>query len=60
MERATAQYSRVRSAVLLDRHNTGENTALGKEEGVRNGLNERRSGQDFVDTLTLSFILENQ
>lgn len=33
MERATAQYPRVRSAVLLDRQNTGENTALGKEEG---------------------------
>lgn len=33
MERATAQYPTVRSAVLLDRHDRDKDTASGKEEG---------------------------
>lgn len=33
MERATAQYPRVRPALLLDRQDTDKNTASGKDEG---------------------------
>lgn len=59
MERATAQYPRVRPAVLLDRQDTDENTASGKRKGVTDLLSERRSHQDFVDSLTLRALLWN-